>query len=583
MVRRQAGGAADPNVGPIQPLTDPGPFKTNDQRRVESAERQERFEKRIAAKSNVNTGTGSDKPQISRGAPTRPQDNPFVNLQIYNPIKPPMAPRPTEAVVPNPYQIPVLGFDPRNYMGMPYGAPMTMPLAYQPLQNYTIDINGINASYSKLNRVMQDQLPDRDTLDTMTTISERKRLLDFIRTVFIKVSDGEMSSLGDSNDAMSLLSRLKFVDLNPYHYDPVNRNPLRSLPYGYLVYRTAYPLRYDPSNISVRAAQDSTGINVRLYRLSVDSLRARHIQYDATSNSRKRFDVWRELDWYEDVRQNVIAAGRSPHLTMMYCWMIAPCTIDWDALRRAGNALNITTGQLDTAVTRALKPLVPVATQAIVVDAAGRVGARQVLTAAPMSRQQPNSNAPLPTEPLGSVAMTLGVQTLGIGTPPPLLGPAVGNVTSVQNLPANGVLRTINGVRTTGQMINGIWTPGQVINGQWTQGQVIAGVWTPGQFVNGVWTHADGPAVQPTNVGTAYTTALGLQNRTSITDQFGQTLLMPNNITNAPLVQTVHGGALAVIRPAPQDSGYCAIAMTDASTHNMVAWSSIAYDLEFHF
>lgn len=320
-------------------MTDPGPFKTNEQRAIDYHAKQASYEKR---------GSGgyqgkNPMPQSARQYPDPRGETPVVDLRVYQPSKPPSS-RPYEAPVPVPYQLPILGTDPRGYMNT---VPNYMPIAYQPMQNVTLDFNGINTDYARMHRAMEDLLPERDTLDTMTTVSERRSLKQYVRTVFIKTSDGEMTSLADSKDATSLLARLKFTDLNPYHLDAFSRNPLSSLPYGFLIYRSAYPLRVDLATSSVRAARDSTGMNIRMYRMSVAEVRARN------SGTTKDSDMWREIDWYQSMRQNVLLKNVSPHLAMLYCWMVSVCAIDWDALAKAGTAPVGTAVQtLERAVTR---------------------------------------------------------------------------------------------------------------------------------------------------------------------------------------------------------------------------------------
>jgi hypothetical protein len=517
---------------------------------------------------------GAQRPQISKGADRRPQDQPMVNLQVYNPQKPPMPSRPMDVVVPTPYNMPVMGINPGGYMSGS-NQPMTIPIAYQPLKNYTIDFSGINNNYSRLNMVLQDQLPDRDQLDTMTTISERKRLLQFIRSVFIKITDGEITSLGETTNVMSLLSRLKFVDLNPYHYDITTHNPLSTLPSNYLIYRTAYPLRYDPSNIAVRAAQDSTGINVRLYRLSIDALRARHLP-----GTRDNYNVWNELDWYEDVRQNVINAGRSPHLAMLYCWMVAPSTIDWDALNNAKKSHAVLSpGQLDRVVTKALQPqnLQPISNLGLVVDTAGRVGAAQIINS--------NNQSIVTSGAATSSAIILPINNSYTGIPATAEVPRLGNAAEYLAV-GDGMINNVNGKRVPGRLLNGVWTPGQYINNVWEEGQEINGIWTPGKFVNGIWTPKNALNQMRKQLTVTQNAAMQAQFDTnnilrSVTNKLGQNVLLPADL-NIPPTQTVHNNQVANVQSMPGDSGYCAVLLTDAYTHNMARWASIQYEREFN-
>ena len=63
-----------------------------------------------------------------------------------------------------------------------------------------------------------------------------------------------------------------------------------------LLYRSAYPIRYELDHNNISIAKESTGLNVRIYELN----RA-EIQANILSNkiNKMLFDVWREVRFYE--------------------------------------------------------------------------------------------------------------------------------------------------------------------------------------------------------------------------------------------------------------------------------------------
>jgi hypothetical protein len=70
------------------------------------------------------------------------------------------------------------------------------------------------------------------------------------------------------NTFNSLLSHIKFLELNPFNTNKFSNNPYKGLPRDMLIYKSCYPIVYDPSNISVQCKKSSVGINMRVYRLT---------------------------------------------------------------------------------------------------------------------------------------------------------------------------------------------------------------------------------------------------------------------------------------------------------------------------
>ena len=75
-----------------------------------------------------------------------------------------------------------------------------------------------------------------------------------------------------------------------------------------MLYNAAYPVKYDDGKIEI--AKYSMGLNLRIYNLSVGALNANGL------NSRfswDNFDVWRELKYYEYVRDEILGKNVSPN------------------------------------------------------------------------------------------------------------------------------------------------------------------------------------------------------------------------------------------------------------------------------
>jgi len=143
-------------------------------------------------------------------------------------------------------------------------------------------------------------------------------------------SQGDGKNVGlDGKSEDSLLSHLKFMDLNPYNTYKLSLNPYKGLPLGFLIYRSCYPIRYDSTGSSVICAKNSVGMNIRIYKMTQGS-------YTVNSQSEKKFtdfEEWREMSFYEYVRDHILRKKNSPNFVMIYGYYISENSrIDFDKI-----------------------------------------------------------------------------------------------------------------------------------------------------------------------------------------------------------------------------------------------------------
>lgn len=260
----------------------------------------------------------------------KPEVKPMVDLKVYNPGPPPKPKGPLPVYnSPFPYHIPVGG----PYYPM---QELLQPLMYPVVNTYNISTDGPNTDFSKINMVFEDVLPLKDLVDTYLTVQERLNMARFVRAVLVKQGDGEMMSL-NGKDKGSLLSYLKFMEVNPYHHDPHFNNTLKTLPNNMLLYRSGYPVKYSPEHGTVICADPSIGINIRIYRMSVAEFEIK----DSITNDYHKFDLWREIAYYEEIREKVIKKKLCPNFVMMYAYYLNDNkTINFDKINALkGNML----------------------------------------------------------------------------------------------------------------------------------------------------------------------------------------------------------------------------------------------------
>lgn len=173
--------------------------------------------------------------------------------------------------------------------------------------------NPVNGNHHALNRVYEDMLPGDNFVFSLKSVYERKQLTNFIRGILLEKGDGEELSITAGNKK-SLLSFIKLIEINPYN---VERNPYKSLSKGFLLYSSAYPIRYNSEVSNIGIAKDSVGVNIRIYELSLGAITCNRIGEDITSDN---FDVWREIKYYEYVREDILKKKVSPNFVGMYLY-----------------------------------------------------------------------------------------------------------------------------------------------------------------------------------------------------------------------------------------------------------------------
>ena len=202
-----------------------------------------------------------------------------------------------------------------------------------PIQKvYNLNLTGPTANLSAINKVYEDVLPGDHRTFTALSIFERKQLIDFLRNSMLDTMDGEEMNISGGRN--SLLSYIKLMDLNPY---TLNKNPYLDLARNFLLYRAAYPVRYDDKTKFIGIGKPSMGINIRMYMMSLGDLRCKTIGKNVNADN---FDLWREIKYYDCIRDDIIKRKVSPNFIAPILYKIdSESKIDWtklDVLRTSG-------------------------------------------------------------------------------------------------------------------------------------------------------------------------------------------------------------------------------------------------------
>ena len=188
------------------------------------------------------------------------------------------------------------------------GNPANFPLN----KIYNITLGDPLGNHVLVNRIYEDVLPGEKTIYTFISLKEREAIKRSVRNSILNKYDGEDFTIqGGSN---SLLSWIKIYDLNPYS---IKTNPYDDIPLDFLLYRSAYPIKYNENENSLKSTPTSIGINIRVYFLSLGA--ARYSNFE-TPIEKFYFDVWRDLEYYIWV-DSIIKRKISPNFINMLLYI----------------------------------------------------------------------------------------------------------------------------------------------------------------------------------------------------------------------------------------------------------------------
>jgi len=253
----------------------------------------------------------ADKPR-----PREPQV--LAEQKIYQQSKPP----PKSSAQPNMYPP---AFVPVNtpYSSVPIPLPYEFKPNNMPIQNiYNLNIADPRGDHSVLARVYEDMVPGNEFGLSSLSVGQRVKSSNYIKNIMLKSKEGEEMSLTGGKD--SILEHIQLHDLNPYHY----KNPQKELANGFMLYSSAYPIRYDANKQQIKLGRNNQGINMRIYRLSNEELQAHFSGYIDKLNH----NVWRELFYYQKINE-LMKLKKIPSFVKMHFWVLdGQSNIKWNKL-----------------------------------------------------------------------------------------------------------------------------------------------------------------------------------------------------------------------------------------------------------
>lgn len=251
--------------------------------------------------------------------------NQLLNLQLYQatpPKKPFDQSKPMVNYLPSIGQGPYLApFLPGTYEQLPT----------QPIINYNKVINieptGPTDNHGIVNMVYEDAITFKNLKNAYNTLSDRNTQTKYIKSVLFPEGNGDAISFSGGG-AKSILSHIKFMELNPYNTYRFSNNPYKGMPDGFLIYRSCYPIQRDTNGIIV-CAKNAVTVNIRIYKLSVESSKITKQNKVKFSN----FSQWRDVGYYEYIREHILKKKICPHFVGMYGYYVSDKSgIDFDRI-----------------------------------------------------------------------------------------------------------------------------------------------------------------------------------------------------------------------------------------------------------
>jgi hypothetical protein len=260
--------------------------------------------------------------------------NPIVNLQVYQPPKP--KPRPIVEEDPNKLDaslfLPALTggpFFPPQYNMLNAMVQPQVPTLPTIIKNYNISAPGPTGLHEKISYIYEDMLPSINIPGKIITLKDRNSLQHYLRSILFVGGDGRDMNLDERTN--SLMQYIKYMDLNPYTKFKLTPNPYMTLPDNFLLYRSCYPIVNE--NGIIKCAKNSIGMHLRVYKLSEGAYYINR-QRDDFKLEKTNFPEWREILYYEYIRENVIKKNKCPNFINLYGYYInEESNIDFNKLR----------------------------------------------------------------------------------------------------------------------------------------------------------------------------------------------------------------------------------------------------------
>lgn len=203
----------------------------------------------------------------------------------------------------------------------------------------------------KRDGVILDELPSKIS---HVSITDRELIYNIVYSSYFRSLNSHERSMKDVQ-CRNLFKAIKLLDINPYihKYGVINQhNPYEQLNYGFILYRSCYPIQLNERTRKIGCSSNSLGMNIKLYMLTK---RDEESMRDPVSFNRSR--VWNEIHFYEHCYNHILKPKVCPHFPFMYGYFIGlDSKLDFDKVYSKGHPDHVAKQKLVRATLQKLNP-----------------------------------------------------------------------------------------------------------------------------------------------------------------------------------------------------------------------------------
>jgi hypothetical protein len=193
----------------------------------------------------------------------------------------------------------------------------------------------------KRDGVILDELPSKVS---HISITDRELIYNIVYSSYFRSLNGNEQSLKDVQPR-NLFKAIKLLDINPYihkHGVISQHNPYEQLNYGFILYRSCYPIQLNERTRKIGCSSNSLGMNIKLYMLTQQD---EHVMRNP--NSFQLSHIWNEIYFYEYCYNNILRPKVCPHFPFMYGYFIGTDSkLDFDKIYSKGHSNHVSKHKL---------------------------------------------------------------------------------------------------------------------------------------------------------------------------------------------------------------------------------------------
>ena len=180
------------------------------------------------------------------------------------------------------------------------------------INTYNISLDPFESS-GRIKSIYEDQLPFKYYDEA--SINERLKLYHYIKSIIPNLSNNyELPNI------YNIMSHFKLTEFNPQMDKRFTNNPYGDLPSNLLIFKSCYPIESAKTESGLATgvcADNGVNVNIRIYDLLLEEY-----FIGPLSSFSFKYDVWREIAYYDYILVNIIKSKICPNFIIMMSYFI---------------------------------------------------------------------------------------------------------------------------------------------------------------------------------------------------------------------------------------------------------------------